>query len=62
MMINDSEKKLPMIHRKKTPNFMLDKEKQLNRFLSNAKLTNQLSHIIDMEDQVLYIGIIGRAN
>lgn len=62
MVVNESEKKVATIHRKKTPNFMLNKEKQLNRFLSNAKLANQMSHIIDMEDQVLYIGIIGRAN
>ena len=58
-IINESEKKIDSVFGQKTPNFKLNKDKQLNRFLSNAKLANQMTHIIDMEDQVLYIGIIG---
>lgn len=57
---NDSLKDINSIKRTRTANFMLDKEKQLNKFLTYAKLENQASHIIDMGDQILYIGIIGK--
>jgi hypothetical protein len=56
---NSSEGNLPVLQRKKTPSFMLDKDKRLNRFLTGVKMDNQLNYIIDMGDQVLYIGIIG---
>ena len=42
-----------------TPKFMKDKDKTLNKFLSQNKSLGQSNHIIDMGDQVLYLGIIG---
>lgn len=58
--LNISQNQKESLHRKKTPNFMLNKEKRLNRFLTGVKIDNQLNYIIEMEDQILYIGIIGR--
>jgi hypothetical protein len=55
-----SEQDIGTLKRTRTANFMLDKDKQLNKFLTNAKLVNQATHIIDMGDQILYIGIIGK--
>jgi hypothetical protein len=55
-----SDKDIGTFKRTKTPKFMLDKDKNLNKFLTNAKLVNQATHIIDMGDQILYIGIIGK--
>ena len=51
---------MPPFKRKRTPSFMLDKDKRLNRFVANVKIENNMTHIIDMGDQVIYIGIIGK--
>ena len=54
-----SNNNIPDMQRKRTASFINDKDKKLNRFLNVNRSDNQYSHIIDMGNQVLYIGIIG---